>query len=563
MGRSMRDEATVKATWISRFRLDVSTVVLLVAAAASAAPANVVPEWLVRLPVGASLTAGIAGIVVDAAGVSYITGISGSSSNTDITTAAYAPDGSLLWSRTFNGPADWHDQARGLALGPGGLLHVTGNTPGPGSFANLLLLTYDAATGDLLNTIQYSGGPSKSEHGASVATDAAGNVYVAGGTTGDGGDALILAFDPDGDLLWKRIWDGPALAPYSQDTAFEILVDPNGDPIVLIHGVMASLHPDYVVVKYSAGDGTTIWDKKWGGAGEDSPRDMEIDAQGDVFVTGTGLNFRSEYSTIKLRGSDGGLVWQAFDSGGFRNGAAALTLDRVGGVYVTGTVDPDGDQSNQNDNIYSVKRNAADGAPLWTHAYGANCLYCFDAAADVSVDAAGNVFVAGTTSSPPYAGDGILLVLDSKTGLETERGINAGGPTEAVYSRELRLDPASNLLLGAVFYNANTGQVDMSVAKYAALGGGGGIPCADTSKLVARCMSPGPGNKLQARLTMTDGSHDGEPVTFEVDGAPQVVSIDGSVALLVIGGVSPGSHTVELTQPAGCFTPRTPVCPAN
>jgi hypothetical protein len=539
--------------------LDAFAAVLLAAVAASAAPTNLVPEWLVRLPVGASLSAGIAGIVVDAAGVSYVTGTSGSSSNTDITTAAYEPDGSLRWSRTFNGPADWHDQARGLALGPGGVLHVTGNTPGPGSFANLLVLTYDTATGNLLNTIQYSGGPSKSEHGASVATDAAGNVYVAGGTTGDGGDALILAFDAGGDLLWKRVWDGPALAPYSQDTAFEVLVDPNGDPVVLIHGVMASLHPDYVVVKYAASTGATIWDKKWGVPGEDSPRDMEIDAQGDIFVTGTGLNLRNEYSTIKLRGSDGGLVWQAYDSGGLRDGAAALTLDGIGGVYVTGTVDPDGDQSNQNDNIYSVKRNAADGSLLWTHSYGANCLYCFDAAADVSVDASGHVFVAGTTSSPPYAGDGILLVLGGKTGLETERGIIPGGPAEAVYSRELRLDSASNLLLGGIFYHANTGQVDMSVAKYAALGGVG-IPCADTSKFVARC---GAGNKLQARLSMTDGSHDGEPVTFEVDGAPYVVSIDGSAASLVIGGAAPGPHTVELTDPAGCFPVRTPVCPAN
>lgn len=198
----------------------------------------------------------------------------------------------------------------------------------------------------------------------------------------------------------------PRITTAAEDTAIEVLVDPRGDPVVLIHGVMASLHPDYVVVKYAAGDGTTIWNKKWGGAGEDSPRNMEIDVQGDVFVTGTGLNFRNEYSTVKLRGSDGSLVWQAFDSGGLHNGAAALTLDGVGGVYVTGTVDPDGDQSNQNDNIYSVKRNSADGAP-------------------------------------------------------------------------------------------------------------------------------------------------------------RVVSIDGAVALLMIGGVSPGSHTVELTDPAGCFTPRTPVCPAN
>jgi hypothetical protein len=288
---------------------------------------------------------------------------------------------------------------------------------------------------------------------------------------------------------------------------------------------------------------------------------MEIDAQGDVFVTGTGLNLRDEYSTIRLRGTDGSLVWQAFDSGGFRNGASALTLDGAGGVLITGTVDPDGDVSNGNDNFYTVKRSAANGASLWTHSYGANCLYCFDAAADVSVDAAGHVLVAGTTSSPPYAGDGILLALDNQTGVETERGTITGAPVEAVYPRELRLDPASNLLLAGTFYNANTGQVDMSVAKYSALGGGGGIPCGDTLKFVARCINKGNGNKLQVQLTMTDQSHAGEPVTFEVDGSPHVVTINGAKAQLVIGGAAPGPHSAELTDPAGCFPLRTFSCP--
>lgn len=563
MGALFTDEATVRTNSSSRLRTLAFIAVLLVGVVAGAAPTNLVPEWLVRLPVGASLTAGIAGIVVDAAGVSYITGISGSSSNTDITTAAYGPDGSLLWSRTFNGPANWHDQARGLVLGPGGVLYVTGNTPGPGSFAQVLLLAYDTATGSLLNALQYSSGPGTSEHGASVATDAAGNVYVCGGTTGDGGDALILAFDPNGQLLWKRTWDGPALAPYSQDTALEVLVDPNGDPVVLIHGVMGSLHPDYVVVKYAASTGATIWDKRWGGSGEDSARDMEIDALGDVYVTGTGLDLINKYSTIKLKGSDGKLIWQAYDAGGYHNSPAALSLDGRGGAFITGGFDPDGDISNQNDNMYTVKRDASTGTLLWTHTYGANCLYCFDAAADVSVDAAGHVFVAGTTSSPPYAGDGILLVLDANTGLETERGINAGGPTEAVYPRELRLDPASNLLLGGIFYNANTGQVDMSVAKYAALGGGGGIPCGDTLRFLAQCVNPGTGNKLKIRLVMTNSSHDGEPVTVDVDGAPQILTINGVRAQTVINGAAPGPHTVELTDPAGCFPVATPVCPAN
>jgi len=537
-------------------------VATLVGVAAGAAPADLAPEWVARLPVGASLTAGIAGIVVDAAGVSYVTGISGSSSNTDITTAAFRPDGSLLWSRTFNGRADWHDQARGIALGPG-VLYVTGNTPGPGSYANVLLLAYDTATGNLLNTVQYSSAPNTSEFGASVTTDSNGNVFIGGGTVGDGSDALILAFDAAGQLLWKRRWDGPALAPYSQDSALKVLVDPNGNLVVLIHGVMASLHPDYVVVKYAAGDGATIWEANWGVSGEDSPRDMEIDAQGEVYVTGTGIELTEKFSTIKLSGSDGSLLWQAYDSAAVDDHAAGLSLDGAGGVYITGTVDPDGDISNFNDNIYTVKRDAATGTQRWTHLYGASCKGCYDVSSDVIVDPAGHVFVEGTTSSPPYTSDAILLVLDADTGLETARGIIASGPIELFYPRELRLDAAFNLLLGGNFYNANTGQVAMSVAKFAALGGGGGIPCSDTLKFVARCVNPGSGNTLRIRLVLTDSSHDGETVIVTVDGEAQGVTIGGAQARTAIGGAARGLHTVELSDPVGCFPIATPTCPGN
>jgi hypothetical protein len=103
----------------------------------------------------------------------------------------------------------------------------------------------------------------------------------------------------------------------------------------------------------------------------------------------------------------------------------------------------------------------------------------------------------------------------------------------------------------------------MSVAKYAALDGGGSIPCSDTLKFLARCVNPGGGNKLQIRLVLTDGSHDGEQVTVEVDGEAQALTVNGAKAQKVINGAAPGPHTIELTDPAGCFPIRTPICPAN
>lgn len=469
---------------------------LALALLAGTARADLTPDWVANLPVGSSLSAGISGMVVDAAGVSYVTGTGGSSSNTDVVTAAFGPNGSLLWSRTWNGPANWHDQGRGVALGPGGILYVVGNTPGPGTFANVLLLAYDAASGNLLGTVQYSSGPGLSEYGGSVATDAQGNVYVGGGTVGDSLDAMILKFDSARQLQWKRVWDGPASAPYSQDSVLQMGIDPSGLPIALIHGVMASLQPDYVVLKLAPSDGSTVWEAVWGVNGGDYPREMEIDAGGDVFVTGMGIDVSNQFSTIRLRGSDGQLLWQAYDHSGYHNGVRALALDGQGGVYITGRIDPDGDESNSNDNIYTVKRDAGTGAFLWSHLYGASCLYCYDAPSDVIADPAGHVFVAGTTSSPPYSGDAITLVLDAGSGAETVRGIVPGAPGRSASGGFLRFDGAYNLLDGGETYEGNTGEIEILLFKYGSLGGSPATFCEPGSAGVIACPCSNPPSGL-------------------------------------------------------------------
>jgi hypothetical protein len=398
-----------------------------------------------------------------------VAGTTGTSSNTNVLTSAFGPDGALLWSKVFDGPEAWHDQARGLALGPNGVLWVTGNTPGPLSYANVLLLKYDAATGALLTTVQYSSAEFTSEHGASVATDAQGNVYVGGGTVGDGGDALVLKFDAAGVFQWKRAWDGPAFGPYSQDSVLKMLVGPDGNPLAMLHGVMGSNHPDYVVIKYAALDGATLWEANWGVSGGDFAQDMEVDAAGDVYVTGIGIDFIDKYSTLKLRGTDGALLWQFYDAKGNDHQSSGLYLDGQGGVYVTGAEDPEGDHSNFNDNFFTVKRDAKTGAFLWSHSYGANCVGCYDVASDVRADSAGHVFVAGTTSSPPFSGDQITFVLDAVTGAELDRGVVQGGPGQNAGSGALAFDAKENLYNASTGYGFDTGATEIALVKYTTL----------------------------------------------------------------------------------------------
>ena len=305
---------TAKKTVVSKLRAVALVTVVGAIVLSGTSNAQLTPEWISRVPVGNSLLSGTAGIYVDPDGVSYITGTSGASPNTNITTVSFAPDGSTRWTRTFSSQGSRADQASGITKGSNGVLYVVGSTPGNNDFANLLVLAFDAATGSPLNKIRYSSGPGISEFGSSIVADEAGNIYVTGGTVGDGPDVMTLKFNSGGVLQWRKVWDGAAFAPFSLDSPVKILLDPNGDVLVAITGYAASNHADYVVVKYAPANGAVLWERSWGVTGDDFPVDMEIDAAGDVYVTGIGIDFIDKYSTIKLRGSDGQLLWQFYDA---------------------------------------------------------------------------------------------------------------------------------------------------------------------------------------------------------------------------------------------------------
>jgi choice-of-anchor B domain-containing protein len=90
------------------------------------------------------------------------------------------------------------------------------------------------------------------------------------------------------------------------------------------------------------------------------------------------------------------------------------------------------------------------------------------------------------------------------------------------------------------------------------LGGGSGIPCGDFDRFQARCQ---PNGRVQYRVIMNDGTHNGESVTFQVDGSIDDTStINNGRATGQQSGLSLGAHTIELVDPAGCFQERVVTC---
>jgi hypothetical protein len=132
------------------------------------------------------------------------------------------------------------------------------------------------------------------------------------------------------DTAWVRRYDGPA---HSDDWATCLAVDSIGNvyvagPSFSDTGSMQYL--DFATIKYYP-NGDTAWVRREDFGGKDLPSGLGVDAQGNVYVTGT--NNDSRMVTVKY-GPTGNLLWYRFF--GSQGGANDLVLDSHGNIAVCG-----------------------------------------------------------------------------------------------------------------------------------------------------------------------------------------------------------------------------------
>ncbi len=78
---------------------------------------------------------------------------------------------------------------------------------------------------------------------------------------GTGYDYATLKYDSDGNVIWGRLYDGPA---HTDDYDYAIALDAAGNVYVTggSHGI--GTHRDYATIKYGP-DGTQLWEKRYDG----------------------------------------------------------------------------------------------------------------------------------------------------------------------------------------------------------------------------------------------------------------------------------------------------------
>jgi hypothetical protein len=243
--------------------------------------------------------------------------------NGDIVTVRFDAAGNQIWAARYSGPGGpiWdRDIPCAIALGAGGNVHVAGTSVGAGTSTDFILVTYDP-DGNERWIVRWDGPSGGLDEAAGMAVDAAGNIYVAGTSSGDGGDEMndivTLKVSPEGTLLWAARYGSTFPLPpeepdpwEGEDHAGGIGLDAAGNAYVSglsrPHGGGESTT---VTVKYDP-EGNELWTAGVV-SGTDLPGPIAVDGLGNSFVAGT-YHVDDNYLFAAKHGPDGAETWVAW-----------------------------------------------------------------------------------------------------------------------------------------------------------------------------------------------------------------------------------------------------------
>ena len=427
--------------------------------------------------------------------------VTAGNSEWDFYTAKYSgTDGALLWERRHDGSTNTADGLTGMALDPSGNVVVTGWLSSASS-NQWYTAKYAAANGALLWERRLSAWTTIAiGYPAALAVDKGGNVIVTGVLDGDIYTAKYAGVD--GALLWEKLFS----TGLAYDFGRAVAVDSSGNVIVTGSANRSATDSDcdYYTAKYAGANGALLWEHRYNGPSNsyDFPTAVAVDAIGNVAVTGGSGH---DVYTAKYAAANGALLWERRYSGppSWRwEAGLAVAVDRHGNVVVTGYAG-----NTANDDYYTAKYAAADGALLWERRYdgpGSSD----DMAGALALDANDNVVVTGRS--------------------EASTNFYSGDIYTAKYSA------ADGALLWERRYNGTLNQLD----------GGGRVAIAPNGMIVVAG---------SVNITESQSSGDGGIIAYREDLSPLVINVTSGDVRLRMNG-APG-RTYELQRAASVAGP--------
>src|SRR3989339_834515 len=331
-------------------------------------------------------------IKIDADENIYITGHSDPSPfEYNAVTIKYNSSGAQLWVNSHDNQTYTSTLGRVILLDNSGDLYVAvGNSSGVGNYPEIIKLNNSNGNQQWVSNFKSFSQPT------SIQEDSEGNIYIAGfgGLNQSMWDYITMKCDSSGKIKWIRTYNGPA---NEADQANDIEIDSEGNVYVSGSSLGSNTSYDIATIKYN-NLGQLQWVKRYNGSadGNDLAQGLEIDLSGNVFVVGTSDSTGSLYDYVTIKYNSSGVEqWSARwdDPASSYDYANDIAVDGDGNVYVTGI-----SQGMGTDNDYTTVKYNSIGEQQWAVPYNGQSNGS-DVAYHVTLDHLGDIYVAGYSNN--------------------------------------------------------------------------------------------------------------------------------------------------------------------
>lgn len=262
-------------------------------------------EWLARYDGPSNYEDYPRAIAVDTSDNIYVTGYSvGSGTSFDYATVKYSPDSNeAVWVARYNGPGNDGDLPYAMTVDSSDNIYVTGRSAGSSTNDDYATIKYSPDSNEAVWVARYNGPGSDYDYARTIAVDSNDNIYVTGRSMGSGTnyDYATIKYSPDSnEAVWVARYNGPG---NGYDYAEAIVVDRNDNIYVTGRSTGSGTNHDYAIIKYSPDSNQPVWVARYNGPanGSDQARAITIDSNDNVYVTGysDGSGTDGDYVTVK------------------------------------------------------------------------------------------------------------------------------------------------------------------------------------------------------------------------------------------------------------------------
>jgi len=255
-------------------------------------------------------------------------------------------------------------------------------------------------------------------------------------------------------LDWVRTYQGPITG-----SGIDVMtIDENDFLYVSGVSVSSAIAYDIATIKYNK-YGDSLWVRRYSSNSQCQVNDIEVDNNGNVYVTGYSLVGATPKALTIKYGQNGEVLWEKLYDSSPDNRSIGVGIDQSGYVYIAGSSNKNGTDWG----VEVVKYNPDNGDTIWTARYDQS-ENSVDIPRAMEVDLSGNVYVCGSVQSDSLYS--FLVKFNSNGEKEWASLYKRPGIQGEIYGEVLKLDAAGNIYFAGHCYNGPATFVDYLIAKY-------------------------------------------------------------------------------------------------